>query len=410
MTEHLSSGQLAELLERAAAPVDRPDLAGAALVEAGRVKARRRGLASAAVAAAVVAGVVVGTSLGGDPRRVPAPAPSPGSPTAAGGTIPLSVVQDFWDVGAVGDLPGRASALPEVVEQPPSAPALAGDPIPAAVLSLWGEGDVTYLRSPDGEWRSVPHPGPEPALAELSADGTRLALPGRAGLEVWDVDAGTSTTLPWPADTRLPVADLVVGLRWFPDGEHVLVMGPTRSWSVGLDGATEELPYPTNRYSSDLYPTSDGRVVELAAVLRGAGREVVEWEGDRRVSRLEATGLDSLDRGAVRGDLVAAVRGVGGYYPPRTASDWDGLVVFGRDDVTARAYLPIRDANAAYSDNARLVVEGWLDDETVLAWVLPEGSEDWSLVSWHYPSGDLQRLAGGDAYARLSDVVPDLVD
>lgn len=417
MSEQIDNRELHQVLARAAEPVPLPDLARGALAEADRVRVRRRGIAAAGVAAAVVGAVVVSSTIGGRTAGGPVPAPRPDdgpAPTVEGEAVPDSVVQDFWDVGGVGSLPLRDSALPEVIEPPRSAPGLAENPMPAAVLSMWGEGDITYLRSPDGEWRSVPHPGPEPSMAELSDDGGRLALPGADGLEVWDVAGGTSTTLAWPADATLPVADLVVALRWAPDSEHVLVIGPRRSWLMGLDGSVEERPYPSNRYSSDLYFAEDGRVVELAAVLGGAGRELVEWEGSERVSTLDATGLSSLDRAAVRGDLVAAVRGVGGYYTPREAADWDGLIAFGRRDATARAYLPIRDDNAAYSDNGRLTVRGWLDDETVLAWVLPEAGDrtdgdHWWLVAWHYPSGELTRLGGGGAYDRLSDVVPALV-
>jgi hypothetical protein len=412
----MRTDDLHEVLERAAAPVERPDLAGAALARAHRVRVRRHGIAAGGAAVAVVAAVVVGTSLTGAPSgRQPAPTgPPEGPPGAQTEAIPASVVQDFWDVPGVAELPLRDSVLPEQLEQPASAPALAGAPVPAAAVSLWGEGDTTYLLSPDGEWRTVPHPGPEPWLAELSDDGTRLAMPGPDGLEVWDVAAGTSTVLPWPADARLPVADLVVRLRWDPDGEHVLLIGPRGSWVLGLDGTVEERPYPVNRYGEDVYFDDDGRVVELATLPRQAGREVVVWDGSERVSRVDATPLESLDRAAVRGDLVAAVRGDGGWYSPREPSDWDGLVVFGRDDVTARAYLPIRDGASTYSDNGYLTVHGWLDDETVLAWVQPrvgqqEVGEEWYLVAWHYPSGELTRLSGGDGYARLTDVVPSLL-
>lgn len=408
----MRTDDLHDVLERAAAPLERPDLARAALAGAHRVRVRRRGLAAVGATVALVSAVVVGTSLAG-PRAVerPSPAPAPTDlPTTLAEAIPDEVVEPFWDVAGVGRLPLRESTLPETVEQPAAAPSLADAPVPAAALSLWGEGDTTYLLTPDGEWRSVAHPGPEPALATLSDDGTRLAMPGPAGLEVWDLPTGTPTTLPWPDDARLPVADLVVTLRWAADGEHVLVVGPRSSWWLGLDGSVESLPFPTNRYSADLYPTEDGRVVELAATLGGAGRAVVEWEGGRRVSALDAGFLASLDRAAVGGELIAAARGVGGYYTPRERSDWDGLVVFGRQDMRARAFLPIRDANAAYSDNGRLTVHGFLDEETVLAWVLPEGSEDWSLVAWHFSDGEMTRLAGGDAYARLTDVVPSLLE
>jgi hypothetical protein len=413
----MNTEQLHEVLDRAATTVPRPDLARAALAEAGRVRARRRGLAGTAVGVVVVAAAVVGTSLTG-PRagQEPTPAPPPeGPPGSQAAAIPESVVEDFWDVPGVGELPLRSSALPEEVEQPPNAPGLAGNPLPAAVLSVWGEGDTTYLLSPEGQWRSVPHPGPEPWLAELSDDGTRLAMPGGAGLEVWDVSAGTSTLLPWPEDADLPAADLVVALRWAPDGEHVLLVGPRGSWVLGLDGSVERRPYPTDRYSSDAYYDEQGRVVELASLPRQAGREIVVWEGTERVSTVDATPLESLDRAAVRGDLVAAVRGDGGWYTPREASDWDGLIVFGRDDATARAYLPIRDGASTYSDNGYLTVHGWLDDETVLAWVQPrvdrgQPGEDWWLVAWHFPSGEMTRLAGGDGYGRLTDVVPGLLD
>ena len=117
------------------------------------------------------------------------------------------------------------------------------------------------------------------------------------------------------------------------------------------------------------------------------------------------------------GELVGAGHDGGGVEPSRLAGqpldragDGDG-----RDDATARAYLPIRDGASTYSDNGYLTVHGWLDDETVLAWVQPRVSrqmvgEEWFLVAWHYPSGELTRLAGGDAYARLADVVPSLLE
>jgi hypothetical protein len=412
----MRTDDLHEVLERAAAPVDRPDLARTALAGAHRIRVRRRGLAAGGASVVVVTAVVVGTSLGG-PRAAqqPTPAPAPTRvPITQSGAIPESVVQDFWDVPAVAGLPLRDSVLPEEVAQPPSAPDLADDPVPAAVLSLWGEGGVTYLLSPDGEWRSVPHPGPEPWLAELSDDGTRLAMPGDDGLHVWDVTGGSSRVLPWPDGTDLPVADLVVALQWAPDGGSVLLVGPRGSWSMGLDGTVERRPYPSDRYSADVYHDERGRVVELDTLPRQAGREVVVWDGSDRVSAVDATPLESLDRAAVRGDLVAAVRGDGGWYAPREPSDWDGLIVFGRDDATARAYLPIRDGASTYSDNGNLTVHGWLDDETVLAWVQPrvgrQVGEEWYLVAWHHPSGELTRVSGGDSYARLTDVVPSLLE
>lgn len=412
----MRSDELHDVLERAAAPVERPDLARAALAGAHRVRVRRRGFAAGGATVVVVTAVVVGTSLTG-PRagERPSPAPAPTRvPTTQAEAIPDDVVQDFWNVKAVGQLPLRVSTLPETVEQPARAPALRDAPIPAAVLSLWGEGDVIHLLSPEGEWRSVPHPGPEPWLAPLSGDGTRLAMPGPSGLEVWDLAAGTSAALPWPDDARLPVTDLVSVVQWMPDGEQVLVVSGSRSWLMGEDGGVQELPLPTNRYNSEVFPADDGRVVELAYSTRGVGRSILEWEGPVQASSRDTTPLEAVQRGVVRGDLLAAVRGDGGWSSPRLTSDWDGLIVLSRTDLQARAYLPIRDDNAAYTDNGNLVVHGWLDDETVLAWVRPEAGnrligEEWWLVAWHYPSGEVTRLAGGNADARPTDVVPSLL-
>lgn len=412
----MNHDELTEILERAAAPVPRPDLAAGALLEARRVRRRRAGTGVVIAASMTVVAVVLGSALlGGSRATEPAPRPSQGKlPLTQSEAIPEDVVQDFWDVSAARSLPLRATVLPETIEPPSSAPDLAASPLPAAVLALWGEDDRTYLLSPDGDWRAVAHPGPDPSQAVLSDDGTRLAQTADEGLVVWTLRRGTSTTLPWPDGLRLPVSDFVSALRWTPDGEHLLVVSNRQSWLLGLSGRAEALPVPSNRYSGEVYPTEGGRVLEFAYDLPGTfGRELREWDGDSRVSALDSTPLESLNRGAVRGDLFAAVRGDGGWSAPRLSSDWDGLIVFGRDDLTARAYLPIRDDTAAYSQGA-LTVHGWLDDETVLVWVRPKADprqvgEDWWLVTWHHPTGELTRVAGGDGYARLIDVVPALV-
>ena len=414
---------LGDVLHRATEHVAVPGLAGEAWGRARRRRVRRRAAAASLTAAAVAAAVVVGTTVvrgGGDA----VPAPQPTAPTSApteglmseqGQAIPDDVVQPFWDPRDAFDLPQRSSSVPRTITVPQGSPSIDGAPLGApAVLALVDGAGATHVLGADGSRRVLAGTSASRTPPTLSPDGTMLAQHTAAGLAVWRLLDGTATTLAYPGAP--PTAEEEWPIRWHPDGERVLVVRGRGGWSMGLDGSTEVMPYPSNRFNAELRYDETGVLVELAydqpPYLR---RQLVEWDGAQEVSRRDTEALEHLLGASVSGDWVVAVRQDGRYQHPRMRADYNGLIVLGRDDLVARAYVPIKDDAYLLTDQLYLSTQGFLDDETVLLEVTAVdraagGRGAWALVAWNFAEHRFDRVTSGPPGSDLTGVVPQLLE
>ena len=338
--------ELHDLLELSTDLVDRPDLAARALVGARRRRTTHRAVVASVAVAAVVAGVALAGSLGDRDGDTDVPIAPPSS----------VVIQGPFDPADVDKLPAAgddvAPVLPDEIELPRVAPRLADEPMDAAVLAFFGEDGVSLLGA-EGDWRSVPIDGIYGG-AELSADGTRLAVTTETGADVWDLPTGERTRLDRPVD--FPVTDENYGWwRWVDDQTLMLD-----------DGREDEGGWLVDTESGDAtpvaYPTSLVNTVD-------PGGALVEVPEADRLSGIKADG-----------ELVVGVQD-------------RSVVVADRDDLTPRTLLRFVDPDGNFTDG-KMPVAAILEDGTAPLQV-PAFSKDFSgrLVAWDTASGDVSLVS-----------------
>jgi hypothetical protein len=312
-------------------------------------------------------------------------------------TALAGVEQDVpWDPRGVDDLPAAdvsvAPLLPDVLVVPPSAPRLADRPLRAAVLTV-REDDALYLLGVDGSWRSVPPPAPGDS-AELTRDGTRLAVERPAGVDVWDLRSGEQTR--WAAPRQHRPWDYTAW-RWVDD-DTLLLDDLRGGWKVDtLSGSADRVPYPLE---TSYYWTvdADGAVVESADW--GHPSVLTDWAGGvQRSLAMAPTGrLATLRADA---DTV-----VGTSYELRPFA----VYVADRLDLTPRHVLPVLDHEGNYS-NGGLSVLALLSDGTVLLRVSVFGGPEmsWRLVAWDPRTDSLAVVTRAGGTVPLWSVAADLL-
>ena len=401
---------LQQVLDRATEHLASPDLAGRALASAHRRRVRRA--AAGALAAVVLLGGAATWAVQdrvprADVVKTPLPTPSPTRSTGADQLetddldvvlelptpprIEESVVQPMWDPATAADLPLNDVGLPASLAPPAGAPDLAG--VPAAV-ALVQDSSTASVADKDGRWWRVPLPEEALAIGEwrteaarLSTDGTWLALPGRTALWALELSDPRWRRIDYPRGfLRSRMFPLLVPMR----GSQV-VLGRDREWLVDLAAASfEELPNP-------LRTTAWGEGVLVSVGGSSWGMNLLSWGtvgGEQHSFRTDY--LQAFTGAAVSADSLAGVRGVGTYGVPRALVDRTGLVALRLDDLSTRAYLPLKDPGFAMTDGGLMAVEGWLDRDTVLAsagMVGPSTHGDRTLFTWDVDSGELRRVS-----------------
>lgn len=382
----MNETDLFSVLDRATDAVESPDFAATALARARRRRTRRRGaLAMGAAVVTVFAVVIAGELLTGRDSSAP-PSHTPPSqtpPTPSPTPSPTKdVVQRPWDPREVDDLPGAsadvAPVLPAVLKPPRTAEALSSQPIAAAVLSVRAE-DAILLLATDGSWRSVPPPEVDSyeswESADLTPDGTRLAVQTLDGVDVWDLPTGEKTHLglpegyePWNS------------LSWTWVDRTTLLLDDYRGgWLVDVaSGAADRVPYPART----LYGWT---IDDAGALLESADYDepaaLTDWAGGdpRRIDTSEIGRLETLQADA---DTVVG-------------KAWNMVFAAARSDLTLVAALPIDDDENNYTPG--LYPVALLDDGSVLIRTLVLGAEPtWRLVAWEPGSGDLTMVTHGE--------------
>jgi hypothetical protein len=334
-----------------------------------------------AVAAVALLVAVVGCTADpprADPRLAPETSASPAATGRAAGEPP-------WDPRDVDDLPAAADQvapwLPDVIEVPASSPALAERPVETAVLTV-REDDALQLLGTDGSWRSVPL-GRESGSAELTADGTRLAVATETGVDIWDLPTGERTKLDNPAGFQ---AWEFVSWAWLDTTTLLLSDGSSGGWRVdAASGKSTHVPYPASGLGWWGTVDPGGVVVESADYGRPA--QLTDWaSGDPR--RVDMRDIGRL--ATIRADVDTVVG---------TSYDNGPFAVYvaDRSDLTPRDVLRVRDHEGNYS-NGGLSVLALLADGTVLLRVAVFGKDfSWRLVAWDPSSGDLSLVTRGAA-------------
>lgn len=418
---------LGSLMQTATDRLEAPHLVPAALEESRRRRRRHRTLvavgSSALVAVVAVAAVGV-TGLGGrddapspqDPVVGPtAPSPSDASPPDVPSSGPSGTpsrtgpaTQPLWDPFDVPGLPRRETLLPARLDPPAGAlPTFAERPAARVLLAWPEEGRDLRILGADSGWRTVPGtadvvgPALRPVVRPaISGDGTRVAYATVDGVAVLDVTAGTTLTLPWPAEIDAPW-DTPPDLLWRAGDEDLVVLHWRRPWVMGLDGSDGPAPYP-------------GRFVALAVDPAGPvvqndyeRRRLLTWDDDRVVGDAPFAQCERL---AAAHGLVACT--AGSLEPFRS-----GPVVVDTGTGEIVAYAPIRDRNSVYSDNAHLTVRGFLDERTVLLDVGPadfgverNGEGAWHLVAWELDTGRFELVATAGEGLRTAPVLTGAID
>jgi hypothetical protein len=372
----MNETDLHDVLDRATEAVESPDLATIALADARRRRIRRRGVLAAGVAAVCVVVVAVAAQL---TRESTESAPPVTPPTK-------DIVQSPWNPRDVDDLPdapaGLAPALPAVLRPPTVAKPLSAEPIAAAVLSIRAK-DAVLLLATDGSWRSVPPPEVDSyeswESADLTPDGTRLAVQTLDGVDVWDLPTGEKTHLglpegyePWDS------------LSWTWVDRTTLLLDDYRGgWLVdAASGAAERVPYPaTNPYWWTL--DDSGALVESADFLDPA--VLTDWAGGEP-RRVDMSGLGRLAMLQADADTVVGTSYENGPF---------SVFLAARSDLSPEAVLPVQDDEANYGPG--LYPVALLDDGTVLIRTLVLGAEPtWRLVAWEPASGDLTMVTHGE--------------
>jgi hypothetical protein len=373
--------ELHGLLDRVTDRVRSPDLAARALAGARRRRTLNRSVLAAGVATAVVAVVAfVGQLNRHDGDSEPPVTPSP--TTSSRTTTQTDLAQPPWNPRDVDDLApaaaGVAPALPDVVNPPATATPLADDPVDAAVLSMRADAALLLLAT-DGTWRSVPPPSQGAYGAVLSADGTRLAVDTKTGVDAWDLPTGERTSVSFPSGYQPSEYD---SWAWIDDSTLLLDDAGTGGWLVdAASGDATRVPYPGDALSWTV--DADGAVVESTDY--GAPAQLVDWadEQPRRVDLgAHALGTGRLTSLQANADTVAGTSGA-------------AVIVIDRAGLEPRHVLSLLDPDDNYGYGKAPIV-ALLDDATVLLQAPVFGDQfSWRLVAWDPQSGELTRVVRG---------------
>ena len=301
-----------------------------------------------------------------------------GCTTAAPASAPRDPV---FDPRRVDDLPaGQVAGLPHRVAPPRTAPALADHPVPAAVLSVHTDHGVLLL-STEGEWRRVPAPRMGSfGGAELTRDGTRVAVETADGAVAWDLPTGKRTRVPNPPRSRPWDYS---SWRWV-DHETLLLDDRRGGWRVDpATGTVRRTAYPS-RTSFWWTVDPDGAVLESADWSHP--NVLTDWAtGEAREVSMEPTGrLASIHADE---DTVVGTSYDGGPFAVHVAD---------RSDLTSQHRLRVRDHEANYSNGGLSVVALLGDGRPLLrVAVLGGRGEHWRLVTWGPETDDLALVTRG---------------
>ena len=399
----MTEDTLHDVLTRATDAIESPDLAGTALTAARQRRTRHRAVLATVGSAIAVASVVAVIAIVDTNHE--APEPAPGVPTPTGleqsqdqaPAISDEVVQPFWDPVAIEDAPYDGSTrLPPTLDPPAVVESLDASPIDVGVAAVVDDEEVAIV-GVDGSWRSVALPE-EPSSAgdtvALSQDGTVIAVTG--GSALWWRALGVPGWIrtEYPSGVSSP-RDYEPVIRFVKRDQVLLSLWP-HAWLVDLtSGEAQVLKY--DAYTSA--PDAAGTVVSFGVVRkRGFERVLQEWRGTVPVRSVGINDLESLTSPAVSETMIGAARGDGGWTGEPTESDWDGLIALDRETLETRAYLPIKGRGTGYADGGRLGAIAWLDDETLLARVVPDepaGSPQAPgyLFTWNVATGLVSRVS-----------------
>lgn len=412
---------LHDVLGRATNAIESPALFAGAWGAAQRRRARVRGAMGACAVSLAVTAVVVGVQVAGSERTQPSlPTPSRTTYGSAEEAPPIAPdeVSPVWDPTTVASLPLDSQlALPQMLDPPASATSIEIAPLASAVAAV-DTGDGIGLVSLNGSWRRADHPELplEPAFVRdtvaISPGGETIVFAGATRLWWLDVKEGSWREVPYPVEMDLKAEwDLQLIVRSAHTAElsgyeTVDNRSHLRTWRVDLRTATSTVaPYPLDNTGS-----WGDTTVRLSVV---DGRRVLNQWTDATLSRsMFVDAFHSLLFPAVGEASIAAVREVSSYREPRGATDWDGLLAFELDSGETRAYLPVRDRNAWYSRGGLIPVV-WLNDDVVVARVIPKGSGGFQvgtayLVTWNVETGSLARVSSYDEKTRLV-LAPDIL-
>lgn len=395
-----------------------PDLTDRALASASRRRARRTTLGALAVVVLLGGGVawavqdrVPRAGVVDTPSPSPSPTPSriPAAPDDLDALLALptppatedAAVQSRWDPRTAAELPAVDLGLPASLDPPDDAPELTS--MPAAVAMVEDQRGVSLVDD-DGSWRRLPLP--EHALdvpsyvptSRLSTDGTRVVFLGRTSLWSRDVRSTRWRRLPYPEGFLQ--RSLRPGERTIPQvipmvAEHLWLARETW-WFVDLDAATFEV-HPTPRGS---VAWGGGDVYVESSVDSDYTMHLLSWgQLGSPFRSFRTDSLSTLTSVAANTASVAAVRGacVG-------AESERGLVALDLDDLSTRAYLPVRDPLGTFTCGGALETVAWLDPDTVLGSAAtvrgPEAGRR-TFFTWDVETGALRRassLAGAVRY------------
>lgn len=315
---------------------------------------------------------------------------APPAPVAPAPSVQRFDPRDVDELGAAA--PGVAPLLPDVLAAPDGAPFLADHPLSAAVLAV-REDDAVHLLGVDGSWRRVPPPG-RGLGAELTRDGTRLAVHRGDEVVVWDLPTGGSTRLREPLGHR-PWD--YTAWRWVDRGT-LLLDDADGGWLVDVaTGAAQRVPYPS---SSAFWWTvgPGGAVVESADW--SYPNLLTDWSSGR------ARQVDMAPTGRLMWPVVDADTVVGASYDDGPFA----VYVADRADLAPRHVLRVHDHDANYS-NGGLSVLALLPDGTVLlrVAVFSGPGMQWRLVAWEPASGGLSVVTRAEATVPLCSVAEGLL-
>lgn len=407
----MTDAGLHEVLSRASAGQDAPELVHRAVVTANRRLARRRGVLASAIVAATVAGIVLVPRLAGPSPEsmmepaVPAGSSAPDAPGPSNAPDADPATQPVWDPKSIESAPLRPANLPERIDlQAAQGPTLDTQPMSGIVAALRDDSSLRLLDT-DGTWRIVslatsegaPFGVDDVARPSISSDGTRVAVATEAGIRVIDATTSTELTIPWPEEFA-PPRDSTPNVEWQPGNDGFIVFDIDQTRLVGLDGSSRRAPYRS--YALGIDPEGPVYQNDFEA------DTLVTWEGDHVVDKSPFIQCERMVAGY---GMVACT--AGSLQPSRS-----GPVVLNPESGELLAYAPIEDRDSIYSDNGGLTLLGFLDKNTLLMVVGPAAfngnhvAGERFLASWEFRSGEFERISTGDAGMRSLAVAPSLVN
>lgn len=369
----MNTDQLAEVLERGAAPVPRPDLAAPAWERAAVVR-RKRVATTATIAAVVMVGAVTFGVVWGTRETAAPPVSPPSSPATS--TAPASELQSMAPLtidmvrepfNVQVDYPDEQRFALPTSFQPTGVDPDGGGP---AVAALQLDDGSVYFLDTARTWRAPARTPSGRLFSEsLALDGGAVALRGETSLEVYSLFADKAFSY---------------------DASQVATTGLWANDSVGL---FYDVPGPGGEVrehegSQDIHPVAFPLGQGLAdTAMDPLGHSLSEFVDDRYVlwSNFQDVGilrdtqaLGDLRRPVAHDGAVAVVRSGLNDTSPAAA---DGVVVIGAN-LRPAALLPVEGV-----DMNQVVLHDFVDSHTLLIEVADR------LVTWNYRSGDLKDVA-----------------